>query len=274
MPLTLLSVVLVAIRRFKPIALLTDFGLADHYVSVVKGVVRSISPSTEIIDITHEVPAFDVRTGAFFLLQASKYLPGECVVMAAVDPGVNTKRKSIIVQTKRRVYVGPDNGLLCPAAYNEGIVAVHEIRDGRYLLSSSGTFAGRDIFAPVAAYISSGTEANAIGERIDGMVALELLRAKFTRRSVEGFVLHVDRFGNIITDVDGDRFHAWRRKTSSFLLQTSKEEVKVSLFASHQELVGVGLLVGSSGTIELSAREGRPWLTMRPGDGFTIRPDI
>ncbi len=257
----------------KLIALLTDYGSSDHYVGVIKGVIKGVSPESEIIDITHEVRAYDIKEGAFLLLQASKYLPLGCTVMAVVDPGVNTRRKAIAVETRERVYVGPDNGLLYPAASREGIISVYDVGRGPHVLARSGTFAGRDIFAPVAAMVSLGRSPANLGTKVSGMTVLELPSAEFSDRSIRGTVLHVDRFGNAITNVESGNFHRWRKRASTFRLVARRRKVKASLVASYQAIRGVGLLVGSGGTMEVSGRQGRPGIALSPGESFSIETE-
>ena len=254
----------------KLIALLTDYGSSDHYVGVIKGVIKGISPESEIMDLTHEVRAYDIRDGAFLLLQASKYLPRGCTVMAVVDPGVNTRRRAIAVETKERVYVGPDNGLMYPAASREGIVSVHDVGRGQHVLSKSGIFAGRDIFAPAAALVSSGKPLDELGRKVSGIVVLELPGAEFSDRSILGSVLHVDRFGNAVTNVEGDSFNRWRKEASTFVLVAHGRKIKANLVTSYRAIRGVGLLVGSGGTLEVSGREGMPAIALSPGESFSI----
>jgi S-adenosylmethionine hydrolase len=257
----------------KLMALLTDYGQSDHYVGVIKGVIKGIIPELDIIDITHEVRAYDVMDGAFLLLQASKYLPRGCTVMAVVDPGVNTRRRAIAVKTKERVYVGPDNGLLYPAASREGIISVYDIGRGPQVLTGSGTFAGRDVFAPAAALVCSGKPLGKLGRKVSGMVVLELPGAEFSDMSILGTVLHVDRFGNAVTNIEGGSFHQWRKEASTFKLFAGESRVKASLCDSYQAIRGVGLLVGSGGTVEVSGREKRPAVTLSTGDKFSIEID-
>ncbi|RLE51072.1 MAG: hypothetical protein DRJ21_00870, partial [Candidatus Methanomethylicota archaeon] len=135
------------------IAILTDFGLRDPYVAIMKGVILSIAPHVKIIDITHEVEKFNVKQGAFILASVVRYFPRNTIYLCVVDPGVGTKRRPIIVETNRSTFVGPDNGILMLAAHSEGILRVIEIRNPKYMLKGrSSTFHGRDIFAPAAAY--------------------------------------------------------------------------------------------------------------------------
>ena len=133
------------------ISLLTDFGLLDSFVGEMKGVILSICPDARIVDITHQVEKFDVRMGAFLLAGAASYFPAGTVHVAVVDPGVGSKRRPIVVETARAVYVGPDNGLLVPAAQREGIHHVYELTTRSFMREKvSATFHGRDVFAPAA----------------------------------------------------------------------------------------------------------------------------
>jgi S-adenosylmethionine hydrolase len=263
-------VVLVVVAQMRMIALLTDYGQSDHYVGVIKGVIKGILPESDIIDITHDVPAYDILDGAFLLLQASKYLPHGCTVLAVVDPGVNTKRRAIAVKTGERVYLGPDNGLLYPAASREGIISVYDVGKGSHVLPGSGTFAGRDVFAPAAALVCSGRPLDRLGKKVHGMVVLELPGAEFSDRSISGTILHIDRYGNAVTNIEGVSFHQWRKEASTFKLVAGGRKIRVTLVDSYQAISGVGLLVGSCGTVEVSGREGRPAVALSAGDRFSI----
>ncbi len=254
----------------KLVALLTDYGLADHYVGVMKAVIKGISPRTEFIDLTHEITPFDIREGAFLLLQASKHLPKGCAVLAVVDPGVNTGRLAIAVRTRDRVYVGPDNGILYPAASREGIISIYDIGRGRQVLSPTGTFAGRDIFAPTVAEVTEGRPLGQLGRRVPAMKVLELPAATFTDSAVTGTVMHVDRFGNAVTSIGGEGFQAWRRGESRFTLRLGDRAFRVDLAESYQEIKGVGLVVGSSGTVEVSARERAPAIDLKVGGPVVV----
>src|SRR5208337_1493189 len=141
-----------------PIAILTDFGYRDHYVGVIKGVIASIAPGAPTVDITHGIPPQSIAAGALMLKQSWRYFPRGTIFMAVVDPGVGTKRLPIAVETRSGVrLVGPDNGLLAPAAEQAGLRRAVELRSPRYRLKEvSATFHGRDIFAPAAAWLWRG----------------------------------------------------------------------------------------------------------------------
>ena len=136
------------------ISLLSDFGLKDAYVAEMKAIIITINPLVRLIDITHQIEKFSIRRAAYILASVTPYFPEKTIHLAVVDPGVGTKRRPIIVETKRGLYVGPDNGLLMLAAYKEDIINVYLIDNPKYMLSKvSKTFHGRDIFAPAAAYL-------------------------------------------------------------------------------------------------------------------------
>ena len=184
------------------ITLTTDFGLKDPYAAEMKAVILGISPNAVIIDITHEVAKFNVRMGAYVLSSAAPYFPRGTIHVAVVDPGVGTQRRPILIQTKQGFFVGPDNGILVLAAENQGIKRIYAITNPKFMLSKvSSTFHGRDVFAPAAAHLTSGVNPAEFGPEIREVAKPEF--AKVTRRKnlLVGEVLHVDNFGNIITNV-------------------------------------------------------------------------
>ena len=184
------------------IALITDFGLKDPYVAEMKAVILSICLKARIIDITHQVEKFNVRMGAFILASASQHFPKETVYVGVVDPGVGTKRRPIIVETSNSLYVGPDNGLLMMAAEKQGIKHVYEIRNKRYMLPKvSRTFHGRDIFAPAAAHLANGISPEEFGPEIKDYIAPEYAKPIIEGNTLIGEVLHIDDFGNLITNI-------------------------------------------------------------------------
>jgi S-adenosylmethionine hydrolase len=188
-------------RRYDTISFLTDYGTVDEFVGVVKSVVREIAAHVTVIDITHEVPAFDVRAGSLTLARAISYVPSG-VVLAVVDPGVGTSRRSIAIEVGdgEGVLVGPDNGLLAPAVAMAGGAgrAVVLSNTDYQLISSGTTFAGRDIFAPAAAHLCNGVDLYELGDPIDAEVlvpgVIPLPRTEGDALVTE--VLWVDRFGN------------------------------------------------------------------------------
>ena len=190
------------------ITLLSDFG--DVYPASMKGVILNINPEACIVDISHSVPQYDVRSGAFILLTGAGYFPGGTVHIAIVDPGVGTKRRPIAIRAGSKdhdihYFIGPDNGLLIPAARSMGEFEVHEITNiSLFRGDVSHTFHGMDIFAPVGAHISKGMDICEVGKEIFDFVDLDFGKGKFKGDSLEGKVIFIDPFGNIVTNIPSD----------------------------------------------------------------------
>ena len=154
----------------RPICFLSDFGLADDFVGTCKGVMLGIAPEVAIVDLTHEVPGFEVEAGAEILEHATSYMPEDAIYLAVVDPGVGTDRRALALRAESgALLVGPDNGLLAPAAEAlGGVVEVVVLTDERYHVNPvSNTFHGRDVFSPVAAHLAAGLELSELGEAAD-----------------------------------------------------------------------------------------------------------
>jgi S-adenosyl-L-methionine hydrolase (adenosine-forming) len=182
------------------ITFLTDFGLEDDFVGTCHGVMKRIAPEVEIVDVTHGIAPQSVLQGALVLANTVPYFP-EGVHLAVVDPGVGSDRKAVALQVDERVFVGPDNGLLIPAAEKAGgVAAAHEITNRQYALEPvSATFHGRDIFAPAAAHLAQGLGVSELGPAVepDSLVRLELPKPDISERRIRATCLYVDRFGNM-----------------------------------------------------------------------------
>ena len=182
------------------VTFLSDFGLQDDFVGTCHGVIKRIAPETEIIDITHGVPRLQILQGALVLANTIPYMPVG-VHLAVVDPGVGSPRRALVLRDEEgRFYVGPDNGLLVPAAERAGIAAAHELANPAYALESvSRTFHGRDLFAPAAAHLSLGVPIEELGPPLapDSLVRLDLPEPDLGQSRIGACVLYVDSFGNI-----------------------------------------------------------------------------
>lgn len=214
------------------VSLLSDFGLRDAYVAEMKAVILTICPQAQIVDVSHQVAKFDVRMGAFVLASTVTYFPKGTVHIAVVDPGVGTERRPIVVKTKRSLFVGPDNGLLVLAAEREGIKHVYAINDVDFMLERvSGTFHGRDVFAPVAARLAMGCSPAEVGPEISDYVVPEYAKPAVKGRTLTGQVLHVDDFGNVITNISARDLNRIKvRADDSLLVELGKKAVRQVLF--------------------------------------------
>ena len=191
------------VREIVIIALFTDFGTRDAYVAQLKGVILSLHPTVQLIDLTHAVEAFDVRAAAYLLDAAARYFPAGTIFVAVVDPGVGTARRPLLLATQAdKFYVGPDNGLCTRVIEREGLKEAYVLTQSAYFLRQvSATFHGRDIFGPVAAHLARGVEPAQFGPRIEEVVRLPYTRPQRVGETITGEVLHLDHFGNIATNI-------------------------------------------------------------------------
>jgi S-adenosylmethionine hydrolase len=185
------------------ITLTTDFGLADGYVGTMKGVVLGIDPTATIVDISHDIPSQDVREAAYTLYAAYPYFPQGTIHVVVVDPGVGSERRAIALRTARATFVAPDNGVLSYVVAVEKVEEIVQLTNPRYHLSPvSRTFHGRDIFAPAAAHLARGVRLAELGQPLTEIVTFPLPRPQVRPDgAIVGQVIHVDRFGNLITSI-------------------------------------------------------------------------
>ena len=189
------------------IALLTDFGTRDHYAGTMKGVALGICPDATLVDISHEIPAHDVLAGALELAAAYRYFPAGTIFLAVVDPGVGSARRGIAAEAGDYRFVAPDNGVLTGVLADHPAKRVVELTARKYALpTTSRTFEGRDRFAPAAAWLAKGIDLAALGRSAGAIHQLEIPRPALAGDRIEGTVLRVDRFGNLITNIDRRTF--------------------------------------------------------------------
>ena len=235
------------------ITLLTDFGTADHFVGVMKGVIAAIAPGVPVVDLSHEVPAYDVMTGAFLLEQSWRYFPKGTVHVAVVDPGVGSARRGILVEAEGHLFVGPDNGIF---SFVLGDRARVLDKPAFWLPTVSATFHGRDVFAPVAAYLSTGVKPARMGGWIlDAHRLTGLVPTSFSPGAWTGVVLHVDRFGNVITNFSVAQFPDLSERRFEMVGGARRSETWARTYASCPDGV-LCLIPGSSGYYEISMKEG------------------
>ena len=193
------------------LTLLTDFGSRMGYVGQMKGVILSINAEARLIDLTHEIPPQDIRAGAKVLQASHAYFPTGSIHLAVVDPEVGTSRPGVIVETETAFFIGPDNGLFGFLHNTKEIRAIHRIVNERYFLKQrSRTFHGRDVFAPVAAYLSLGYPADEFGPGLDSLLPLPGALPHKEGRDLVGDVVAVDHFGNLISSINRNDLEIFR----------------------------------------------------------------
>ncbi|MEM2995514.1 MAG: SAM-dependent chlorinase/fluorinase [Candidatus Bathyarchaeia archaeon] len=257
------------------ITLTTDFGLKDPYVAEMKAVILGLCPNATIVDVTHNVEKFNVRMGAYILACASKFFPKGAIHVAVVDPSVGTQRRAVMVQTEKAFYIGPDNGVLALALKNQKIKHVYEIRNKRFMMPKiSNTFHGRDVFAPVAAYLANGTSPAEFGPEISGIAIPRFARVVRQKNALVGEVLHVDNFGNVITNFGWKELRHVGVNVGDFV-QMEIENVSLRLrfcrFYAEVEPQKPLTLVGSHNFLEIAVNQGDAAETFKIKAGDKIK---
>jgi S-adenosylmethionine hydrolase len=242
----------------KRITFLTDFGTKDGYVAQMKGVASSITDA-RLLDITHEVTPHNVGEGAFILWATAPFFPIGTIHVAVVDPGVGTERKGLIVTTKKQILVGPDNGILLPTAHLLGDFLVYEITNPKYMIHPlSRTFHGRDIFAPVAAYIAKGIPFGEIGTKTTHFVDLRFDLGEHRGDRIVGKVIYVDRFGNLITNIPSDILPAASEQKKIAVISGDRQWENIPYVPSYgfTKKDTILLTTGSNHFVEISVNQG------------------
>lgn len=269
------------------ITLTTDFGMRDGYPGVVKGVILGIAPDATIVDVSHEVGPQNVREAAFVLRASWRYFPPSSIHVVIVDPGVGSERRLLAVRTTSATFVAPDNGVLSWALLGQQIDAAVEVTDRRYWLERvSNTFHGRDILAPVAAHLARGLDLRLLGPPVNEWITLAVPRMTFEPDgSVLGEVIHVDRFGNLITgfeiDAEGRIINAPSEgpmvlTPGAFVIEALGrpiDRLSSSYAASSKGREPGELLamVGSAGFLELAVRDGNAAAVLGARVGSPVR---
>ncbi len=252
----------------KAITLLTDFGLKDPYAGVMKGVILSINPDARIVDITHEVEPQDVTEGCFLIREAYPYFSRGSIHVCVIDPTVGSERRAIVLVHDGHIFVGPDNGLFSLIIDKRS--RAYQVENRRYMLKDlSGTFHGRDIFAPVAAHLSLGLDPAMLGKKIDDPVLLGDLHPTIKGHTLTGRVVRFDRFGNVLSNIPVETFRRFV-KGRPFQVRLSDmrfERLSGSYFENRHTCV-----VGSSGNLEFGLFGGNlaQEKLIKKGDGITV----
>ena len=244
------------------ITLLTDFGTQDTYVGAMKGVILGINPSANIVDLAHDLPKHDILAASFALESAYHFFPAGTIHVAVVDPGVGSKRRALAAQLNNHLFVAPDNGILTPILEKrkpkEQVISLEN--RSFFLPRISGTFHGRDIYAPVAAHLSIGVKLNAFGPVVTDPVLLPWPKTKQAANSISGEVIHVDRFGNLVTNITRNCLVAIGVNPTGddkAMTQIGRSRLREIVGSYSQKRRGQLLaIIGSVDRLEIAVREG------------------
>jgi len=254
------------------ITLTTDYGTNDHLVGTLKGVILKINPDVNIVDITHNVTPFDLLDGALAIGSSYSYFPPRTIHVVVIDPGVGTDRRPLLVTAETQYFVAPDNGVLSLVyEREESILVRHANVEHYYLQPLSKTFHGRDIFAPVAAWLSKGSQAAAMGDEITDYKKFAMPRPKTSDGVMKGVVLRVDSFGNLVTNFRPEHLPAAALETGAVQLQVGAQSVTrlVNTFAQGNPGEAFAY-IGSNGFVEIGVNKGSAAKTLNAGRGVAV----
>lgn len=238
------------------VTLTTDFGLQDHYVSVMKAVMLGIHPNLRFVDVSHQIPPQDIMAGAWVLKNASMEFPPGTVHLVVVDPGVGTDRDAVAVKIKDQLFVGPDNGIFSLIGDEYSYEAYRLTNPKFWNKEPSNTFHGRDIFAPVAAHIAKGVPLNNLGDPVEELITYRWAVPISDKDGIQGWVIHIDRYGNLITNITSD------------MISKTMNSSKLRIYAGNTILDRIvptfnsvedgepAAYIGSSDTLEIAINKG------------------
>lgn len=256
------------------ITLTTDFGIQDEYVGLMKGVIHSINPGVTVIDLTHYIPPQDIEWAAYMLYCSFGYFPKESIHVIVVDPGVGSERAIKLVKLAGHYFLSPDNGVMTKLVSHFRPEEIWTINNNKYFQENiSNTFHGRDIFAPVAAHLSNGVRPESMGEASREITKLTLPEPEITRNEITGHIIHIDRFGNLITDIEQRMVSQFSDSWDDLAIHLSQK----SLFGIRKSYTEAGegdalAIFGSKGLLEISVNKGsaEKVLDMKKGDKIRI----
>ncbi len=237
------------------VTLLTDFGLEDEYAGVMKGVIHSINPASTIIDLCHQIPPGDIERAGWLLAWSWSYFPKGTVHVVVVDPGVGSTRRVLAVPHRGHCFLAPDNGVLTQALTGARRVQAYSVKNRKFFLPHvSNTFHGRDIFAPVAAHLSSGLDPRQLGHRVSSLKRLSLRSAGHRRGGWVGQVIQWDRFGNAVTNLPGKPL---KRSKVSFEVRVQGYRIQGLQRSYSSATEGIPMaIIGSRGLLEIAINGG------------------
>ena len=253
----------------KPIiTLTTDFGTKDGYVGAVKGVIKRINLDAEVVDITHEIEPFDILGAAFVLNKFYRYYPRGTIHLTVVDPGVGSQRQPLLIKSENFCFVGPDNGIFNFVFENERISDIVVLSNKEYFLAElSGTFHARDIFAPVAGYLSLGVEVTEFGRTAKECHKLIIPEPRSSNKGLAGEIIHIDGFGNLVTNIAEESLQD--RKIAAITVGRRRIKRIARAYSDIKE-GEVGALIGSSGLLEIAVNQGSAQKVLRSRIGSAV----
>jgi len=238
----------------------TDFGVNDHYVGTMKGVILNINPAAQIVDICNTVQSFDILDGALTIVQAYQYFPADTVHLVVVDPGVGTTRRPLLVTAGNQMFIAPDNGVLSFVYDREERISARHITASHYFLQPvSSTFHGRDVFAAVAGWLSKGVEGAKFGDEITDYIRFAAPKPKpVSDKLLKGVILKVDKFGNLITNITpADLPQLFAPDPPPFKVLIAKHEItKMTKSYSEGAPGEVFVVLNSGGFLEIACHRG------------------
>jgi S-adenosyl-L-methionine hydrolase (adenosine-forming) len=254
------------------ITLTTDYGSNDHLVGTLKGVILKINPEANIVDITHHVTPYDLLDGALAIGSAYSYFPPRTIHVVVVDPGVGTDRRPLLVSGETQYFVAPDNGVLSLVfEREESLVVRHANVEHYYLQPVSKTFHGRDIFAPIAAWLSKGSQASSMGDEITDHKKFSMPKPKVAEGALKGVVLRVDSFGNLVTNFRAEDLPAQSLENGKVQFQLGNHTVSRLVDTFAQGAPGEAFAyVGSNGFVEIGINRGNASRSMGVGRGVQV----
>jgi S-adenosylmethionine hydrolase len=254
------------------VALLTDFGTADHYVGAMKGVVLGLCPDVTLVDITHDIPPHDILTGAIELAAACRFFPAGTIFLVVVDPGVGSARRAIALEAGDYRFVAPDNGVLTCVVNDLKVKRCVELTERRYARATvSRTFEGRDRFAPAAGWLAKGVDLSAFGRPAGTVTRVEIPQPMTNADALVGQVLRVDRFGNLVTNIERRQFEQFRG-SSPVAIEADGHTVErlVTTYADVPPGVACALF-GSTDHLEIACNGESAHVRLALGRGASVR---
>ncbi len=243
-------------NKSRIIGLITDFGTKDYFVGLMKGVIRQIATQAEIIDITHDIPSFEILPACFVLEQSLLYFPSSSIFIVVVDPGVGTTRRILVVEYDRRFFIGPDNGILTPILCKTKKQVWSLENSNFFLINGSSTFEARDKMSPAAAFLARGIDPSEAGPIVSDYVLIDEFFPVGKENEIKGRIVYIDKFGNIITNIPGEMIDKQNKENGAagyfITFGGTRITARYETYGDASSHTGPFMLTGSHGNIEIA----------------------